>query len=192
MEKKLSLQAMMEAAIFAAFALILDLLPSIKLSPAISISFAMVPIFIVAFRWGVKAGAATGLIWGLLQLIFDPWVVSPVQAVMEYVFAFSFIGAAGIVAPAVRKAIQENARGKLFSLLAAGILLGSIARYVWHFFAGMIFFGQYAPKGQSAFMYSLIANGTSGLGSAILCTVVLSLLVAAATRVLYVKQLRNS
>ena len=54
--KNFKLVAMIEAAFFAAFAFILDLLPSIQLAPWISISFAMVPIFIVAFRWGVKGG----------------------------------------------------------------------------------------------------------------------------------------
>lgn len=52
--KKMSLVTLIEAAFFAAIALVLDLLPSIKLTPAVSISFAMVPIFIIAFLWASK------------------------------------------------------------------------------------------------------------------------------------------
>ena len=37
--------------------------------PWISLSFKMVPIFLLSFRWGLKAGAMGGLIWGLLQVV---------------------------------------------------------------------------------------------------------------------------
>lgn len=62
--KKIGLIALIEAAFFAAMALVLDLLPSLQLSPSISISFAMVPIFIIAFRWGFKVSFISGFLWG--------------------------------------------------------------------------------------------------------------------------------
>lgn len=51
-----NLQAMIESAILATFALVIDILPlSIKISATGgSISFAMIPIFIIAYRWGFK------------------------------------------------------------------------------------------------------------------------------------------
>jgi len=66
--KKIKLQALIEAAFFAAFALILDLLPSIQLGPWMSVSCAMLPIFILAFRWGFTVSVISGFIWGLLQV----------------------------------------------------------------------------------------------------------------------------
>ena len=103
--KKLPLQSLIEASIFAAFAVILDLLPSIKLTPAISISIAMLPIFLVAMHWGIKAGMMSGFIWGLLQIILgDAYILTPVQAFLEYFVAFAFIGLAGACMPAIRKA----------------------------------------------------------------------------------------
>ena len=67
--KNLKLVTMIEVAFFAAFSFILDMLPSIQLAPWLTISFAMVPIFILAFRWGLKAGLLSGFIWGLLQVV---------------------------------------------------------------------------------------------------------------------------
>ena len=61
---------MIEVALFATIAYILDLVTQpMSLGPWISLSFKMVPIFLLSFRWGLKAGAMGGLIWGLLQVI---------------------------------------------------------------------------------------------------------------------------
>ena len=58
-----NLQAMIESAILAAFAMVIDILPlSIKLPTGGSISFAMIPIFIIAYRWGFKSAFLGGLV----------------------------------------------------------------------------------------------------------------------------------
>ncbi|MER2255183.1 MAG: energy-coupled thiamine transporter ThiT, partial [Priestia megaterium] len=88
--KALPLQAKIEIAIFAALALLLDLLPSIKIATAVSISFSMVPIFIMCFRWGVKGGALSGLLWGLLQLATGTaYILTALQTFIEYIVAFA-------------------------------------------------------------------------------------------------------
>lgn len=67
-----NLQAMIESAILAAFAMVIDILPlSIKLPTGGSISFAMIPIFIIAYRWGFKSAFLGGLVWGLLQIVVE-------------------------------------------------------------------------------------------------------------------------
>src|SRR5699024_12191266 len=79
--KRFKLQTIIEIAIFAALAMILDFLPSIKFGPSISISFAMVPIFIVAFRWGFIASTISGFIWGILQIATgDAWILTPMRS----------------------------------------------------------------------------------------------------------------
>src|SRR5690625_5737528 len=60
-----------EIAILTALALILDIIPFLKFKiwPAGgSISFAMIPVFIVAFRCGLKGGLLSGFLWGILQI----------------------------------------------------------------------------------------------------------------------------
>ncbi|EJR49834.1 energy-coupled thiamine transporter ThiT [Bacillus paramycoides] len=200
-----NLQAMIESAILAAFALIIDILPlSIKLPTGGSISFAMIPIFIIAYRWGFKMAFLGGLIWGLLQIVVgDAYILTPVQAFIEYFIAFAFIGFAGLFYRPIQKALasnnsnaehssfgsrkdkptskQNNGKKALVYIILA-TFVGSFARYFCHFIAGIIFWGQYAPKGQSAVLYSLIVNGSTMIGSFILCTVLLILLFTTSPR----------
>ncbi|MGH0594877.1 energy-coupled thiamine transporter ThiT [Bacillus pretiosus] len=175
-----NLQAMIESAILAAFALVIDILPlSIKISATGgSISFAMIPIFIIAYRWGFKMAFLGGLIWGLLQIVVgDAIIVTPIQVIIEYFVAFAFIGFAGLFYRPIQKALltsNENNEGKkVIGYIILATFVGSFARYFCHFIAGIIFWGQYAPKGQSAALYSLIFNGSTMIGSYILCTVLL-------------------
>lgn len=67
---KTSIRPMIEVALFATIAYILDLVTQpMSLGPWISLSFKMVPIFLLSFRWGLKAGAMGGLIWGYFKLL---------------------------------------------------------------------------------------------------------------------------
>ncbi len=170
-----NLQAMIESAILAAFALVIDILPlSIKLPTGGSISFAMIPIFIIAYRWGFKMAFLGGLIWGLLQIVVgDAIIVTPIQVIIEYFVAFAFVGFAGIFYKQIQQTLINGERKKTISYIILATFIGSLARYFCHFIAGIIFWGQYAPKGQSAFLYSLIFNGSTMIGSFILCTVLL-------------------
>ncbi len=192
-----NLQAMIESAILAAFALVIDILPlSIKLPTGGSISFAMIPIFIIAYRWGFKSAFLGGLVWGLLQIVVgDAYILTPVQAFIEYFIAFAFIGFAGLFYRPIQKALltsnennleqpslgsrkdkpssKQNEGKKVLAYIILAIFIGSFARYFCHFIAGIIFWGQYAPKGQSAVLYSLIVNGSTMIGSYILCTILL-------------------
>ncbi|KAA2400092.1 energy-coupled thiamine transporter ThiT [Bacillus cereus] len=181
-----NLQAMIESAILAAFAMIIDILPlSIKLPTGGSISFAMIPIFIIAYRWGFKSAFLGGLVWGLLQIVVgDAYILTPIQAFIEYFIAFAFIGFAGLFYRPIQKALltsnennleqsKQNQGKKVLAYIILATFIGSFARYFCHFIAGIIFWGQYAPKGQSAVLYSLIVNGSTMLGSFILCTVLL-------------------
>ena len=177
--------------------MIIDILPlSLKLPTGGSISFAMIPIFIIAYRWGFKSAFLGGLVWGLLQIVVgDAYILTPVQAFIEYFIAFAFIGFAGLFYRPIQKALltsnensleqsnlgnrkdkhssKQNQGKKVLAYIILATFIGSFARYFCHFIAGIIFWGQYAPKGQSAVLYSLIVNGSTMLGSFILCTVLL-------------------
>ncbi|MBU8878596.1 energy-coupled thiamine transporter ThiT [Bacillus sp. FJAT-29790] len=183
--KKLSLPAMIEASFFAAFALILDLLPSIKLSPSISISVAMVPIFILAFRWGFKVSLISGFLWGILQIVTgDAWIATPLQAFIEYFIAFACIGFAGLFYNLIQKHLSFGDKKEALGWMVVAVCVGSIARYFWHFLAGVFFFGSYAPEGVSAVAFSFMANGASMLGAAILCSIVVVLILSTAPRLI--------
>lgn len=172
-EKKIPLQALIEAAVMAAIAFLLDLIPEISFGPWISISVAMLPVFLVSLRWGWKVGMASGFIWGLLQIVFgNAYILTPVQAFIEYFVAFAFIGTAGFFA---RRTLSAG-------VIVIAVLVGSAARYFWHFLAGWVYFGEYAPDGMPAALYSFFVNGSAALLAFIPCAIVLVLLLKKAPR----------
>ncbi len=177
---KTSIRPMIEVALFATIAYILDLVTQpMSLGPWISLSFKMVPIFLLSFRWGVKAGAMGGFIWGLLQVVTGEaaggWL-TPIQGFLEYFVAFSLIGLSGTVKPALDKAIRDKKRVQTLTYITAGVVLGGFARYLIHYIAGVIFWGSYAPEGQSAYLYSLIVNSSSFIGETIASLIVFFIL----------------
>jgi len=186
MGKKLSLQAMTEVSIFTALAMLLDFLPSIKPIPSISISLAMVPIFIIAFRWGFLASFVAGFLWGILQIVLGvAWILTPTQAFIEYFIAFAFIGFAGLFAGLVKRNLQQNLKTRASLWIVIGVFVGGAARYFWHFIAGVIFFKNYAIEaGKSPFIFSFLTNGTSFFFASIGCAIVLILLIAKAPRLI--------
>lgn len=179
------IQPLIESAIMAALALIIDLLPSISLGPWISISFAMVPVFIVSFRWGVQYGVLSGLFWGLLQVVTgDIYILHWLQFIIEYFIAFGCIGIAGLFMKVIQRKYAEGKKKAGLFYVVLGIFVGSLARYVWHYIAGIVFWGSYAPKGQPVWIYSLIVNGPAWLGSFIFCSIVMIFMLTASSRIL--------
>ena len=180
---------LVEVAVFAALAVLLDYVSSIislRIWPqGGSVSIAMVPIFIMAFRWGLKGGLTTGFLLGALQLVVtQPWIATPVQAFIDYFVAFTVVGVAGIFAGVVQQQFAEGEKTKANGYIIAGVLLGSTLRFLCHFATGIIFFGMYAPEDQPIALYSFLYNGSYMLPSAIICGVVVVALYGAASRVL--------
>ena len=189
---KTTVRPMIEVALLATIAYILDLVTQpMSLGPWISLSFKMVPIFLLSFRWGVKAGAMGGFIWGLLQVVTGEaaggWL-TPIQGFLEYFVAFSLIGLSGTVKPALDKAIRDKKRLQTLTYITAGVVLGGFARYLIHYIAGVIFWGSYAPAGQSTYIYSLVVNSSSFLGETIASLIVFFILQEFLGRLLITEQ----
>ncbi|RWZ60834.1 energy-coupled thiamine transporter ThiT [Halobacillus fulvus] len=178
---------LVEVAIFSALALLLDILPflSFKLwAQGGSISFAMVPVFIVAFRWGVKGGIATGILFGFYQILTGAYIVTPVQTILDYVVAFAVLGLAGVVARPIWESIKKNNKQKLVTWIFIGCFIGSLLRFFGHFLAGIIFYGTLAPEGQPVWLYSTLYNGSYMLPGFVLSALVLSFLLIKRPRLL--------
>ena len=114
---------------------------------------SLLPIMIFAYIFGVKKGLLVGLIYGVLQAIQDPYIIHPVQFLLDYPIAFSAIGLSGAFAnfKVFKKCPQV-------SLLLGGIL-ASVLRFLAHFLSGVCAFGAYAnDAGQNLYVYSLAYN----------------------------------
>jgi thiamine transporter len=184
---------LVEVAVFSALAFLLDFISgllSFKLWPqGGSISFAMVPIFLMAFRWGIKGGIVTGFLLGLLQFILGfSQIYTIIQGLIDYGVAFSVVGLAGLVAVQVKNSLRDNKKGKWVTYTVLGVFLGSVLRYLCHVIAGIVFFGEFAPEGQPVAIYSLLYNGTYMLPSFIVSAIIVILVISAAPKRMVLKE----
>lgn len=186
---KTILMSMIEASYFAAFAFILDLLPSIQLAPWSSISFAMLPIFVLAFRWGITVSLLSGFLWGLLKLLFtESAMLTPLQVIIDYFIAFAFIGFAGLFYKKIQGNFKNERRLTALLWVVVATFLGAFARYFWHFIAGIFFWSHNAPNGTSPVTFSLAVNGTALLGAFIFCSIGLVLLLGSSPGLVFRKK----
>lgn len=153
---------LIEIAIFSAFAFVLDIIPflSFKVWPqGGSVSFAMIPIFIIAFRWGTKGGLLAGFLYAILQMTLGtPYILNWAQALLDYPIAFTVLGFAGVMSPAVQGSLKAGTTKRFVGMVTIGVLIGIILRFVAHFLSGIIFFGSVLEVGD--WYYSLWYNGS--------------------------------
>ncbi|MET3576268.1 energy-coupled thiamine transporter ThiT [Bhargavaea ullalensis] len=191
MQQRSRLQFLIEVAIFSAIGIVLDQI-SIKLwFQGGSISLTMVPIILMAFRWGLGGGLLTGLILGVLQMFAGAYIIHPVQGFLDYPAAYTVIGFAGLFAPLVAAAAKKGNKTAMIWAISAGTVLGGILRYVCHVLSGVVFFGATAlDLGENVWWYSIVYNAGYMIPSIILTAAVNALIFTAAPRLLKLKQLK--
>lgn len=146
-------------ALCIALSFILDCITLYKLPQGGGINpAAMLPVMFFAWTYGVIPGLAAGVIHGLLGMIAGAYVIHPLQFLLDYIFPFAALGLAGLF---------RSDKGFPF-----GILLACFVRYLMHFLSGWVYFGSYAPEGQSAFVHSLGYNASYMVPNTIICLVV--------------------
>lgn len=144
-----------------ALAFILDMLKIYTLpngGGSISLG-SMIPIFLISFIYGPSIGLFTGFLFGILQLIINPYILNPIQVLFDYPLPFMAVGIAGF-----------------FKNKYLGATLGMLLRFVCHFISGVIFFGSYAPTGTSPIIYSIAVNGFAVGGELLICLTLLAFL----------------
>ncbi|WP_044642551.1 energy-coupled thiamine transporter ThiT [Risungbinella massiliensis] len=172
----------LEVAIFAAIAVVFnEFISPFQIWPnGGSITLVMIPIALIAFRRGLVAGILTGLIMGLVLTIMpSAFRVNPIQVLLDYPLAFASLGVAGWVHLTKYSNPSQRALWAGIGLLTAGIL-----RFVMHYLSGVIFFAEFAPEGQSVYLYSLFYNATYILPEIILATIVLAILLYSAPQLI--------
>jgi thiamine transporter len=120
-------------------------LPSLPNGGSITL-FRMFFICLIAYMYGTRVGILTGIAYGFLDLILEPFVVGPVQLLLDYPLAFGALGLAGIF---------SNSKNGIIK----GYVVGVFGRYIFHFLSGVIFFADYAGD-QNPIIYSIIYNAT--------------------------------
>lgn len=165
-----------EGTIVAALALVLSMIP-LQIGSSFSVSLGQIPLTLFALRRGWKPGLLAGFIWGILHFpTSQVYYLSVIQVLIEYPFAFTFAGFAGLYASKVQQAILSGDKKAIRLTIIAGSLTGVLARYFWHFVAGVAFWGSFALWGMSPVVFSLVMNGASGLATAFVTALVLVLI----------------
>lgn len=91
-------------------------------------------------------------------------MLTPVEGVMDYLLAYAVLGLCGVA--------RNFGDLPVAAKLAIGCVIGALARAVCAVTAGVIFFADYAPEGQSAIMYSLGYNGLYLVPDTVICMLI--------------------
>lgn len=125
-----------------------------------------------SLRRGLTPGLAAGLLWGLLHFaVGKVSFLSVEQVLIEYVIAFAVMGLAGLLYSPFQKALKAEKYTSAITLACTAAFVGVGVRYFFHYIAGVIFWGKYAPEGMSPWLYSLTVNGTAALGTFIVVVI---------------------
>ena len=116
-------------------------------------------ICLIGYWFGAKYGLITGIAFGLLQFIIDPYMFSIPQVILDYPLAFGALGLSGLFC------------NKKFGL-QIGYVVGVVGRFVCSTLSGVIFFADYAPDGMNPWVYSITYQG-SYIGPELVLTLII-------------------
>ena len=179
MDKK-KLKVLTESAVMLALAFALSSAKLFEMPLGGSVTVAsMLPIMLISFKWGNKAGLTTAFLYSVTQALqalaegnvfpycetIDALVIC---ILFDYIFPFTILGLAGML------------YGKLGNTNVDFIVGASIVvflRFCSHFITGVYIWGQWAPDGMGKYLYSFLYNGGFlGVDFAILLVVLVLML----------------
>ena len=190
--KNFNVKVLCEIAIFAAIGFVLDILQGGIWKGAFvnggSIGFAMVPVFVIAYRRGLVPGILCGLLLSLVQMMGGIYVINAssgwkqtvgpfIQIMLDYVLAYTVVGVAGAFSGMYK---NGNGKTKVIAIIV-GCVSGGMLKYACHVLSGGLFWlgdGSYKFLGvaNSSWLYSFVYNGAFSIPNVIICTIVMVIL----------------
>ncbi len=162
-EKKTDVRALTISALMIALATVLGQIKIFSMPQGGSVTlFSILPIVVCGYLLGTRRGVMAGFCVGLINLIFGPYVIHPVQLLLDYPVAFGALGLSGLTAN------MKNG-------LTKGYIVGIIGRYICAVLSGVIFFGEYAPEGFNAWTWSLWYNLTYLAAEGVITLIVINI-----------------
>ncbi|WP_312649676.1 energy-coupled thiamine transporter ThiT [Proteiniclasticum sp.] len=139
---------MAQISISVAICAVLNSFPLFRMPQGGSVTLAStLPIVIMAFAYGPEVGMLTGFLFGVVNLFLGPYIIHPLQTLLDYPLPFMLVGASGY-----------------FRNRYLGSIIGQALRLFMHVLSGVIFFSSYAPVGQQEglglWLYSIGYNGS--------------------------------
>ncbi|MBE5764760.1 MAG: hypothetical protein E7339_04055 [Clostridiales bacterium] len=175
--KKLATQDIAYAGVAISISFVLSFL---KVTPVLyggSITLAsLAPLLIYAYYFGFAKALVCGLIYGLLQFIQDPYILTPATFTLDYLLAFASVSVMGLFSKA----------GLNAKTVTLGTTLSILCRFVMHFISGILYFNHGSIwvnlPANSAVSYSLLYQTVYLIPDLVICLAVM--LVLLKTRVL--------
>ncbi|MFI3202120.1 MAG: energy-coupled thiamine transporter ThiT [Eubacteriales bacterium] len=104
-------------------------LPSLPMGGSITL-FSMLLICLIGYWYGPFVGLTGAFAYGILQLIIGPYIVHPLQVLLDFPLAFGALGLSGF--------FWKKKHG-----LVIGYVVGTLGRLVIHCISGIIFYTTY-------------------------------------------------
>ena len=139
-------------------------LPSLPNGGSVTL-FSMLLVTLVGYWYGPVIGIVAATAFGILQFITGPYVVHPIQVVIDYPLAFGALGLSGFF---------SNKKNGLLK----GYLAGVTGRFFFASVSGLIFYTVYVDafsENMVAVWASLVYNMTYILPEAVITIVLISL-----------------
>lgn len=166
MSKQTSLQMqknktrrLIETAVMLALATVLSVLKIAELPYGGSVTFAsMLPLAIIAYRYGAGWGLLSGLVYGVIQQLlglknlsyFTTWYSIVAIIMLDYLIAFAVIGLCGMF-----RKLKSQPAG-----MVLGAVFACIVRYICHVASGATVWAGLSIPTKDAMLYSLVYNAT--------------------------------
>lgn len=160
-----------ESAVMIALGTALSLVTFFTLPAGGSVTpFSMLPVLIIAYRYGLRWGIGVGTVYGLIQMVLgvsalsyatNAWAAVCI-ILFDYAVAFGVLGFGGLF-----RKLKNQAVG--FSL---GVIISCALRFLCHFLTGITVWADYADGLWGVVIYSLTYNGSYMLPELIITTAV--------------------
>ena len=159
MSKNRTAYRLTESAVMLAFASVLSVLKIIDMPYGGSVTaFSMLPLLIIAYRYGTRWGLLTAFTYGLIQMLLGmdnlAYATGFVPVVMiilfDYLVAFVVLGLGGI--------FRRNGLSQGMSLSLAAVFTG-LLRYLCHVWTGCTVWAELSVPTTETLVFSLSYNG---------------------------------
>ena len=166
-EKKFTTKKLVFAAMAIALATVVATvikLPSLPNGGSVTL-FSMLLVTLVGYWYGPVIGIVAAVAFGILQFITGPYVVHPIQVIIDYPLSFGALGFSGFF---------SNKKNGLLK----GYLAGVIGRFFFASVSGLIFYTVYVDafsENMVAVWASLVYNMTYILPEAAITIILISL-----------------
>ena len=148
-EKAISVKRLVFGAAALSIAYVLSFVKLFPLPTGGSVTLcSMLFVVLIGYWYGPRTGLLTAFVYGMLQFLQGPYVISFLQVGCDYLFAFTCLGLAGFF------------KGKKHGLVI-GYLISVLARAAFHALGGYLFWMEYMPEdfpAALAWAYPVIYN----------------------------------